>query len=429
MSNFLTIRPSRIRTGAAALGAALLVATASVAISSVAISSAAVAQERALADMRSWDEVLDAARGQTVYWNAWGGDERNNAFIEWVADEVLERHGVTIEHVKLSDTAEAVSRVVAESAAGRDSGGTVDLIWINGPNFLAMKEQELLFGPFTQVLPNYALVDEAGKPSNVVDFTIPVDGLASPWRIAQVAFVYDSARTDAGSLPRTIPEMGEWAEDNPGRLTHPNVRDFLGATFLKQALYELTPDTDVLQRPADDATFAAATAPLWDWYDATRPHLWRGGVEFPESSAALDRLLDDGEIDIAITFNPATAAVLSEVGLLPTSARVFFLENGTIGNTSFVAIPYNAAHAEGAMVVANFLLDPEAQARMQDPAVLGAFTVLDIGKLSDEQRSLFTDAATHPAMPDPEEMADVLLEPHPSWMTMVVEGWERRYTR
>jgi putative thiamine transport system substrate-binding protein len=419
MLNLMNFRPSRIRSGLVALGAALLFATA----------PAVVGQDRAEAEARSWDEILDTARGQTVYWNAWGGDERNNAFIQWVADEVRTRHGVTIEHVKLSDTAEAVSRVVAERAAGRDSGGTVDLIWINGPNFLAMKEQELLFGPFTQTLPNYVLVDEVGKPSNVVDFTIPVDGLASPWRIAQVAFVYDSARTDTGTLPRTIPEMGEWAQVNSGRLTHPNVRNFLGATFLKQALYELTPDAGVLQNPADDTVFAAATAPLWAWYDEVRPHLWRGGAAFPENSSALDRLLDDGEIDIAITLNPATAAVISEVGLLPKSARVFFLDNGTIGNTSFVAIPYNAAHAEGAMVVANFLLDPVAQARMQDPTVLGAFTVLDVGMLSDEQRGLFTDAAAHPAMPDPEEMADVLLEPHPSWMTMVVEEWERRYTR
>jgi len=417
MSKLFNLRRWSVRHGLTALGAALLLAAA----------PAVVAQERA--DARSWDEILDAARGQTVYWNAWGGDERNNAFIQWVADEVRTRHGVTIEHVKLSDTAEAVSRVLAERAAGRDSGGTVDLIWINGPNFLAMKEQELLFGPFTQALPNYALVDEVGKPSNVVDFTIPVDSLASPWRIAQVAFVYDSARTEAGSLPRTIHEMGEWAKANPGRLTHPNVRNFLGATFLKQALYELTPDTEILQKPADDATFATATAPLWEWYDATRRHLWRAGAEFPENSSALDRLLDDGEIDIAITLNPATAAVISEVGLLPESARVFFLDNGTIGNTSFVAIPYNAAHAEGAMVVANFLLDPLAQSHMQDPTVLGAFTVLDLAGMSDEQRELFADAARHPAMPDPEEMADVLLEPHPSWMTMVVEEWERRYTR
>ncbi|HQE97017.1 MAG TPA: hypothetical protein PKY20_02370, partial [Methanothrix sp.] len=46
--------------------------------------------------------------------------------------------------VKLTDTAEAVTRVISEKAAGQDSGGSVDLIWINGPNFLAMKDQGLL---------------------------------------------------------------------------------------------------------------------------------------------------------------------------------------------------------------------------------------------------------------------------------------------
>ena len=103
------------------------------------------------------------------------------------------------------DTAEAVTRVVSEKTAGRDSGGSVDLIWINGPNFLAMKEKGLLHGPFTQVMPNYRLVDTTAKRSNVVDFTVPVDGLESPWRLAQLVYVYDSARHRPESLPRSMP--------------------------------------------------------------------------------------------------------------------------------------------------------------------------------------------------------------------------------
>ena len=62
-----------------------------------------------------------------------------------------------MQHVRLKDTAEAVTRVVAEKAAGRDRDGGVDLIWINGPNFLNMKQQGLLLGPVTQALPNFAL--------------------------------------------------------------------------------------------------------------------------------------------------------------------------------------------------------------------------------------------------------------------------------
>lgn len=380
-------------------------------------------------ETRSWADITAKARGQTVYWNAWAGDERTNAFIAWAGDEVKKRHGVTIQQVKLKDTAEAVTRVVAEKSAGRDSGGSVDLIWINGPNFLAMKDQGLLHGPFTQVMPNYRFVDTVNKRSNVVDFTVPVDGLESPWRLAQLVYVHDSARTPAATLPRSVPALLDWARAHPGRLTHPTVRNFLGATFLKQALYELAPSADVLQGPATDANFTAVTAPLWAWYDALRPHLWRQGKEFPESGEAQRQLMNDGEVDITLSFSPSVAATSIAQKLLPPTARVFVMSKGTIGNTSFVGIPYNAANKEGAMVVANFLLDPLAQARQHDPAVLGDATVLDMARLSDEQRRLFAPRAALPGMPTPQELGTALLEPHASWMTRIVAQWEKRYSR
>jgi putative thiamine transport system substrate-binding protein len=109
-------------------------------------------------------------------------------------------------------------------------------------------------------------VDTVRKRSNLVDFTIPNEGYESPWRLAQIVFVYDGKRVK--TTPTSIAALGEWAKANPGRFTHPGVRNFLGVTFLKQALYELAPDPSVLQRPATDASFAATTAPMWAWYDA-----------------------------------------------------------------------------------------------------------------------------------------------------------------
>src|SRR5262245_47860441 len=139
-------------------------------------------------ETRPWTEIIARARGQAVYWNAWGGDERTNAFIGWAGGEMQTHFGVIVHHVRLRDTAEAVTRVVAEKAAGRDSGGSVDLIWINGPNFLAMKTQSLLYGPFVEALPNWRLVDTTRKRSNVVDFMVPVEGIGAPWRMAQIAY-------------------------------------------------------------------------------------------------------------------------------------------------------------------------------------------------------------------------------------------------
>ncbi len=127
-----------------------------------------------------WQAVLDAARGQTVYWNAWGGDPRTNAFIEWAGERTEELYGVSIEHVKLADTGEAVARVVAEKAAGQDEGGGIDLIWINGPNFLAMKEQGLLHGPFVADLPNARYLDLTPGSAATTDFTVPTDGMEFP---------------------------------------------------------------------------------------------------------------------------------------------------------------------------------------------------------------------------------------------------------
>jgi len=371
--------------------------------------------------------VLDKARGHTVNWSAWAGDEKTNAFIAWVGEEVGRRHGVKINHVKLKDTAEAVTRVVAEKAAGRHADGAVDLVWINGPNFLAMKQQGLLFGPFTQMLPNFAYVDTVRKRSNLIDFTIPVEGLASPWRLAQIVFVYDSKRVK--DLPRSVPELLVWAQRHPGRLTHPGVRNFLGATFLKQALYELAADPAVLQAPATDANFAPVTAPLWAWYDQLRPALWRQGRQFPESGPAQRQLMNDGEIDLMISFNPSEAAVSINAGLLPDSARTFVFAKGTIGNTSFVAIPYNAAHKEAAMVVADFLLEPATQAHAQDYRQMGNFTVLDLTKLAPDARRRFDALPQSPALPTNAELGTTLLEPHPSWMTRIVAEWEKRYTR
>jgi putative thiamine transport system substrate-binding protein len=374
-----------------------------------------------------WQATLEAARGQTVYWNAWGGDERTNAFITWVGQETERLYGVRVEQVKLTDTAEAVTRVVSEKAAGQDDGGSVDLIWINGPNFLAMKEQGLLHGPFVADLPNARYLDLSPASPNAVDFTVPVDGMESPWRLAKFVFNYDSARVDAP--PKSMADFVGWAAANRGRFTHPDPSNFMGATFLKQALIELAPDPAILQQPVTDEAFAAATEPLWTWYDALRPNLWREGDSFPENQSVQQQLLNDGEIDMAMSFDPASTAAAIAQGLLPETARVFVPEGGSIGNVSFVAIPYNAANAEGAEVVANFLLDPTTQAQMQNIEVLGSFSVLDPTKLDTAAQAAFAALPTAPALPALDDLGPTLLEPHASWMSRLTEEWSRRYTK
>jgi putative thiamine transport system substrate-binding protein len=375
----------------------------------------------------SFTDIQDRARGQTVYFNAWGGSRPINDYIAWVGEQAKARFGVGIAHVKLTDTAEAVARVLAEKQAGRTEGGTVDLIWINGENFAAMKGQGLLFGPFAQLLPNFRLVDKAGEPTTLVDFTLPTEGFESPWGMAKFVLFHDSARVP--QPPASIDALLAWAEAHPGRLTYPAPPDFIGSTFLKHVLYAALPDPARLQRPVEAQEFDRLTPGVWDRLDRVRPHLWRGGATYPASGQALHQLLDDGEVDFSMAFNPAEASGLIREGRLPATVRSFVFKGGSIANTHFVAIPFNAAHKEGAMVVADFLLSPEAQARKQDIAYWGDPTVLDLSALDPADRARFAGLELGPATLPPDALGASLPEPHPTWMELLERRWAERQAR
>ena len=72
-----------------------------------------------------FDNLKTAAKGQTVYFNAWGGDAKINSYIKWAGDIIKQRYDITLVHVKLTDTSSAVSRLLAEKTAGRDTDGTI----------------------------------------------------------------------------------------------------------------------------------------------------------------------------------------------------------------------------------------------------------------------------------------------------------------
>lgn len=391
------------------------------AVSSAILALLAVGSARA----EDFAAVVRRAKGGKVYFNAWGGSVQINDYIAWAGQRLRAEHGIELVHVKLAETAEAVGRILAEKAAGRIDGGSIDLIWINGENFRSLKEKNLLFGPFAGRLPSFSLVDTVGKPTTLRDFTVPTDGFESPWGMAQFVLLHDSARLP--QPPRSLAALQKWILADPGRFTFPAPPDFIGTTFLKHLLMLTMPDSASAGRPADPAQLDAQAGGVWRWLDACRASFWRGGRTYPRNKEALHQLLDDNEVDISMAFNPSEASSLILAGRLPETVRSFTLEGGTIGNTHFLAIPFNANAKDAAMVVAEFLLSPEAQARKQDEAHWGDPTVLDLARLSPVDRARFDGLRNGPATLGPTELSPVREEPHPSWMVLLERGWAERY--
>ena len=374
----------------------------------------------------SFDKLKAEAKGQSVYFNAWGGDDKINAYIRWAGDQVQERYGITLEHVKLTDTAAAVSRILAEKTAGRDDDGSVDMLWVNGENFASMKRAGLLQKQdWVSHLPNWRYTDAQELPAIKLDFAVPTDGLEVPWGRAQLAFFYDSAHL--ANPPKNAAALKDYIANNPGRFTYPQPPDFIGISFLKQLLIELTNQDAALYAPVDEADFEAVTAPLWAYLDEINPNLWRAGRAYPQNYPAMRQLVADGEADIYIAFNPADASSAIERGELQDSVRSYVHDSGTLANVHFLAIPFNSGNAAAAQIVADFMLSPEAQLRKADPAIWGDPSVLSIGKLSQADKAAFGALPKGIATLSPADLAKTLPEPHPSWVPMLEAAWASRF--
>lgn len=364
---------------------------------------------------QSWQSIQQQASGQTVWFNAWGGDEAVNRYLDWVSGEVKTHYAINLKIVHLADAADAVKRIQTEQAAGRSRNGSVDLLWVNGENFRTLKEANLLLTGWAQTLPNWRYVDTR-KPVTE-DFALPTEGAESPWGGAQLAFI---ARKSSMPTPPADPRaLLVYAQQHPGKVSYPRPPDFTGTAFLEQLLLALTAHPEALKK-APDNTFAQVTAPLWRYLDTLHPLLWREGNDFPPSPARMDTLLASGSLNLSLTFNPAHAQQKVASGELPADSYSFGFSRGMIGNVHFVAIPANASASAGAKVVANFLLSPQAQIRKADPAVWGDPSVLDGGKLpatAAKQLRAFT----------PSDTPDVLPEPHAAWVNALEQEWLRRY--
>ncbi|HIE8618288.1 TPA: ABC transporter substrate-binding protein [Klebsiella quasipneumoniae subsp. quasipneumoniae] len=347
----------------------------------------------------SWRQTQTEARGQTVWFNAWGGDPAVNRYLTWVSEEVKRHYAIDLRIVPIADAADAVKRIQTEAQAGRRRGGSVDLLWINGENFHTLKQANLLLTGWAESLPNWRYVDRQ-KPVQE-DFSVATEGAESPWGSAQLTFI---ARREQTPQPPTSPQaLLAFARAHPGSVTYPRPPDFTGTALLAQT-----------------ATFAAVTAPLWRYLDALHPTLWRAGKDFPASPARMDAMLNQGTLRLSLTFNPLHARQKAASGELPADSYSFGFTGGTLGNVHFVTIPANARAVAAAKVVANFLLSPEAQLRKADAAVWGDPSVLDPQRLPDKQRQAL--AATLP-----QDLPPVLAEPHAAWVDALEQEWLRRY--
>lgn len=331
-----------------------------------------------------WDEIVEAARGTTVTFYGWGGDEnRNNWLNTTVADYVKEHYDIALEVVGM-DINDILSKLSGEKQAGSETG-SIDMIWINGENFYSAKDNGLLYGPFTGQLPNMEAYIDLEDPETLNDFCMPIEGYEAPYAKAQMVFFNDSAVTP--EAPASAEELLEFCKKYPGKVTYPALPDFTGSAFVRNIIYELCGWEQFQDMEADYDTVKAAIEPALDYLRELNPYLWNEGKTFPESSTTVDAMFADGELVMNMSYGPFSVATGIAEGTYTDTTRTFVFDNGTIGNTNYMAIAFNSPNKAGAMVVINAILSAELQLTQYEQ--LRELPVVSADKLSAEEQAAF----------------------------------------
>lgn len=339
--------------------------------------------EKSVEEM-SFDEMKEVAKGTTVTFYGWGGDEKLNQWLDTTfAETMKEKYDITMERVPM-DIDQVLSQLAGEVQGGEEEG-SIDMIWINGENFQSAKENNMLYGPFTEKLPNFQKYVDTENEDVTLDFAYPIEGYEAPYGKAQFVMLADTAKTP--DLPTSTEELKEFVKKNPGKVTYPALPDFTGSVFVRNVIYDICGYEQFLDMKAEKEVVREAVAPAMEYLRSLNPYLWNEGKTFPDSSTTLDGMFADGEVALFMTYGAYDVAVKIADGAYPETVQSFQFEKGTIGNTNFMAIGKNSGNKAGAIVAINEMLSPEIQADRYD--TMKVLPVLDNSKLSEEQKSVF----------------------------------------
>lgn len=342
---------------------------------------------------------------QTVRFYAWGGSAEVNAYIQWAKKELAQTHAIELQHVKVADISEAVALLLASE---ENQTSAIDLLWINGENFAALKNANKLVGDLPAKVPNANQLREDLQWQ--IDFGTPVEGYELPWGIAQLQLILRNDLLGEQQAVLSPQEFYQLARLHPGRFSYPKPPSFHGTSWLKALAFQLIGDTKLLLEPAEPATATRILQPLWRYLDQLHPHLWRTGEEFPISAGRQRQLYNQGVLDNSITFNPNEVRALQLQQKLAPDARSVSLGNRALTNFHYLAIPTASQRQEAALRVINFLLSPDAQREKAQPQGWADPSVV---RLTDTTSLL---VASHP-------------EPHVSWNEILEQAWLARYQR
>lgn len=368
----------------------------------------------------NFDEIVKKAKGTSVNLYGWGGDDKRNQWLDdYIIPKMKEDYDIDVNRVGM-DIDEILNLMLAE----KDSeDGDVDVVWINGENFENAKNNGLLFGPITQVLPNFNDYVDGEDEGIKYDFGEPVENMEAPYGGAQFVFMYDSSKID--NPPKNAEELLELAKANPGMISYASLPDFTGSAFVRNIISDIQGYEDFMDKDLTKDELREMLKPTIDYLNELKPYLWNEGESYPSDNPTLVNMFADGELIMAMSYNPNAASTGVVDGQFNENVRTAVFDKGTIANTHFLAISKGSSNKDAATVLINLILSPEAQISKADPEVLGDLPIIDYNKLTDEQKKMYDEIPSGEYTLSTKELEEHRIPEMPANLVPLIEEiWE-----
>ena len=363
-----------------------------------------------------FDKLVAEAKGTEVSFYGWGGDDNLNAWLDdYFAKRLKEKYDITLKRVPM-DIDKILSQLSGELQAGKKDGD-IDMIWINGENFKTTKENNMLYGPFAETLPNFEAYINKDDAETYNDFAFPIEGYEAPYGKAQLVFFNDSKITP--ETPKNTDELLEFAKKYKGKVTYGALPDFTASAFVRNVIYDIVGTEQFATMKQDKETVKKAIEPALDYLRKLNPYLWQEGKTFPADTTTVTKMFADGELVMSMSYTAFGVARNIENGTFTDTTRTFQFDKGTIGNTNYIAIAANSSNPAGAQVAINEMMDPEVQAERYK--TLKIIPVVQYEKLNDEQKKAFDSVDIGKGVLSQEELLSKRLPEMPAGLVPIIE--------
>ncbi len=330
---------------------------------------------------REWNLLLESATGTTVtlYYT-----ESNENLEKWltrsVVPGVLSEYGINLQLIRkpMSDIYEKLY----SQKQNEIETGSIDMIYIADDSFKKLMENELLYGPFMEKLPNYYTNINPEDYEFMYEQGIPTQGHFIPVGREQLVFIYDEDMIL--EPPATMQTFIETLRSAPGQFAFPLPPEKSGELFMETFIAAFVDYEKLYQAEAKREVIEPMLAPALEALAILRPKLWKEGAVFPSNERHLDQLFYDGKVSFALSTDTNKASKYAKSEVYPYAARSFIMDEGTAGTNDGVVIAHSAPNKSGAMIVANYMISAQAQAYKYTPSNWGSIPVIDTSIMPDE---------------------------------------------